>query len=92
MKFCAKVVSEINFLTTLCMLNLKYVWRNYDKVNKGGSNYQNMNANNTNIISLYFVMVSVDSSKHVLILIKGTQCNGFLHMINYIPLNHIFIH
>ncbi len=56
------------------------------------SNCQNVNVNDTNTTSSYFVMVRVDSSKHVLILTKGTQCNGFFHMINYTPLNHIVIH
>jgi hypothetical protein len=66
--------------------------KHYDKMNKGGSNCQNMNANDTNTTSSYFVIVSVDFSKHFLILTKGTQHNGFVHMINYIPLNHICIH
>jgi len=57
MKFCAKVAFEINFSTTLCMLDLKFVWRHYDGVNKGGPNYQNVNANDTNIASPHFVMV-----------------------------------
>ncbi len=60
-------------------------------MNEGGSNCQNMNANDTNTTS-YFVMVNVDSFKHVLIFTKGTQHNSFLHVNSYTPLNHIFIH
>ncbi len=67
MKFYAKVVSEINFPTTLHMLDLKYVWKHYDKMNKGGSKRE---CQWNQHYSSYFIMVNVDSSsEYVLILI-----------------------
>jgi hypothetical protein len=76
MKFCAKVLFDIIFPTTLHMLGLKYFWRHYHKMNKGGSNCQNMNANNTNITSSYFVMVMLIFSNMFWHLLKGHNILG----------------
>jgi hypothetical protein len=36
MKICAKVASEIFFPLTICMLELKFIQKHYDKMNEVG--------------------------------------------------------